>query len=148
MLETNKLTDDFQKTAEMMEVHPIDQIELGRQIEVQDCRLRKKQTAINWDGSVALCCAVYDSSRFTISKSFVDTDFDELQARKYDHDFCKRCFKAGGPGTIELDVINKIDDFAVENQKIRNASPVISIKNGLNVSGPIDIKRTFFESTV
>jgi hypothetical protein len=148
ILETNEISEDFQKTAEMMEVHPIHQLALGRQIEVQDCRLRKKQTAINWDGSVALCCSVYDSSRFTIAKSFVDTDWDELQARKYDHDFCNSCFKAGGPGTVELDVVSKIDDLAIESQINRNASPIISIKNGLNVSGPIDIKKTFFESTV
>lgn len=148
ILETNEITEDFQKTADMMEVHPMHQLALGRQIEVQDCRLRKKQTAINWDGSVALCCSVYDSRRFTIAKSFVDTDWDELQARKYDHDFCNSCFKAGGPGTVELDVVSKIDDLAIESQINRNASPIISIKNGLNVSGPIDMKKTFFESTV
>jgi MoaA/NifB/PqqE/SkfB family radical SAM enzyme len=146
--ETNHFSDDFQRTSEMMEVHPIHQIALGREIKVEDCRLRKKQTAINWDGSVALCCSVYDANRFTIAKSFIDTNWDDLQAIKYNHDFCNRCFKSGGPGTFEAHVVNKIDDLAVENQIKRNSFPVISIKNGLNISGPIDIKQTFFESAV
>ena len=53
------------------------------------CAIRD-QMAINYDGSVALCCAIYDP-RYDIANDFLQTPSSELQSRKYRHDMCDSC---------------------------------------------------------
>jgi hypothetical protein len=60
----------------------------------RDCLLRSEQTAINSDGSVALCCTVFDLEH-TIAPSFLDVDHRELQKRKYEHPLCGECMENG-----------------------------------------------------
>jgi MoaA/NifB/PqqE/SkfB family radical SAM enzyme len=50
----------------------------------------RDQTAINYDGSVALCCALYDPS-YDIAGDFLSTTASELQARKDGHAMCSFC---------------------------------------------------------
>ncbi|MCD4813427.1 radical SAM protein [bacterium] len=75
-----------------------------------DCPLRSQQTAINSDGSVALCCAVYDK-KYDLAGSFLDQSHQTLQQQKYSHPFCQRCMAACGDlyylytGKEELDAI-------------------------------------------
>ena len=57
---------------------------------IYDCELRFNQTAINVDGSVALCCSVYEPSN-QLGVSFLDHDFEALESMKYAHEFCGRC---------------------------------------------------------
>ena len=59
-----------------------------------DCELRFNQTVINYDGSVALCCSVFDESNM-LNVQFLDKDFSELEALKYQHDFCSKCISGG-----------------------------------------------------
>ena len=59
-----------------------------------DCELRFNQTVINHDGSVALCCTVYDRENM-LGVNFLDADFAELEARKYVHPFCETCYRHG-----------------------------------------------------
>lgn len=59
-----------------------------------DCELRFNQTAINFDGSVALCCSVYDRPNM-LGLDFVDTPHAQLEAAKYAHPFCKSCMAHG-----------------------------------------------------
>ncbi len=59
-----------------------------------DCELRFNQTVINHDGSVALCCSVYDDDNM-LGLAFLDHSHVEIERRKYDHPFCARCFKSG-----------------------------------------------------
>ena len=59
-----------------------------------DCELRFNQTNINVDGSVALCCGVYEDANM-LGVQFLDTPHEQLQQRKYQHEFCSRCRKAG-----------------------------------------------------
>ena len=54
--------------------------------------MRFNQTAINHDGSVALCCAVYDQDNM-LGVSFLDEDFVALERRKYAHPFCGDCIR-------------------------------------------------------
>ena len=55
-----------------------------------DCELRFNQTAINFDGTVALCCSVYDAANM-LGVGFLDRTHDELEAMKYAHPFCATC---------------------------------------------------------
>ncbi len=51
-------------------------------------------TTINYDGSVALCCGVYNRENM-LGVNFTDLPHEELQARKYEHEFCKTCYSHG-----------------------------------------------------
>lgn len=55
-----------------------------------DCELRFNQTVINHDGTVALCCSVYDRGNM-LGVNFLDENFAALEARKYNHPFCASC---------------------------------------------------------
>lgn len=57
-----------------------------------DCELRFNQTVINHDGTVALCCTVYDAPNM-LGVSYLDEDFSAIERRKYNHPFCHTCIK-------------------------------------------------------
>lgn len=59
-----------------------------------DCELRFNMTTINYDGSVALCCSVYDQENM-LGVNFLDASHDEIQALKYRHPTCKKCYGYG-----------------------------------------------------
>lgn len=139
-----KMSDAYVELKEKMEVDPLAQMALGRKSSPLDCRLRSKQTAINFDGSVALCCGVYDSRKFTVASSFINTDWNDLQNRKYNHEFCKKCFSAGGPGTLSAEAWSGIDSLAISNQTERGADIVASIADGVKLNGKIDYQELFF----
>lgn len=56
-----------------------------------DCELRFNQTVINHDGSVGLCCCVYDRTSM-LGVNFLDEPLPQIEGRKYRHPFCKTCF--------------------------------------------------------
>jgi MoaA/NifB/PqqE/SkfB family radical SAM enzyme len=58
-----------------------------------DCELRFNQTVINHDGTVALCCSVYDQSNM-LGFEFLDHPHADIERHKYEHSFCKKCIKA------------------------------------------------------
>lgn len=66
----------------------------ARKASSPDCALRSRRTAINSDGSVALCCAVYDR-RHNIAPDFLAAGFAKLQELKYSHPLCGRCMAHG-----------------------------------------------------
>ena len=57
-----------------------------------DCELRFNQTVINHDGTVALCCTVYDRPNM-LGVSFLDEPMADIDARKYRHPFCNVCIR-------------------------------------------------------
>ena len=59
-----------------------------------DCELRFNQTVINHDGSVALCCSVYDKPNM-LGLDFLSTPHAELERAKYRHSFCGTCMSHG-----------------------------------------------------
>lgn len=59
-------------------------------IALPDCQFRQARTTINYDGSVSLCCAVYQPDK-TIAPDFLALDSDALARAKYSHAFCETC---------------------------------------------------------
>jgi organic radical activating enzyme len=59
-----------------------------------DCELRFNQTVINFDGSVALCCGVYDEKNM-LGVHFMETTLEEREELKYSHPFCGTCRSSG-----------------------------------------------------
>lgn len=71
-----------------------EEIRAARRLPSRDCVFRSRRTAINSDGSVALCCGVYDRAN-NIARQFLDVSAEELRARKYAHPLCLRCMDQG-----------------------------------------------------
>lgn len=59
-----------------------------------DCELRFNQTVINHDGSVALCCGVYEDENM-LGVQFLDKSLPEIESLKYSHPFCLDCRSTG-----------------------------------------------------
>lgn len=59
-----------------------------------DCELRFGQTVINHDGTVALCCSVYDRPSM-LGLDFATTPHEAIQAARYAHPFCATCMGHG-----------------------------------------------------
>jgi MoaA/NifB/PqqE/SkfB family radical SAM enzyme len=55
-----------------------------------DCELRFNQTVINHDGTVALCCTVFDQPNM-LGVSYLAEGLDAIEQRKYRHSFCNTC---------------------------------------------------------
>lgn len=67
-------------------------VSLRQKPNIPNCLLRSNQTAINVDGSVALCCAVY-SPDYNVSDNFLDQSHEQLQKAKDIHPMCLVCMK-------------------------------------------------------
>lgn len=91
-----RLEGEDRDIVDLMLDHPILSKILRREklVNVTDCTLRTNMMTINHDGSVALCCGVYDS-RNMLGANFLDLSHEQLQAKKYEHEFCKTCFTHG-----------------------------------------------------
>lgn len=83
-------------TLDLLIEHPTRYVDRIRQrrSERHDCELRANQTVINHDGTVALCCTVYDKPNM-LGLSFVDTPHAELERAKYAHPYCSTCMSRG-----------------------------------------------------
>jgi hypothetical protein len=76
-------------------------VALGEGVE-EACVMRDQEMALNYDGSVALCCNVFDYAN-NVAPDFLAVSHDELQARKNRHELCGPCQKAGYPRSGGLD---------------------------------------------
>lgn len=59
------------------------------------CKLLNKQIALNVEGDVVLCCAVYDMSKYKVA-NFLLNSFSEIQMLKKNNQHCYSCAKLGG----------------------------------------------------
>lgn len=64
--------------------------------QTNDCGLRRDMIPINWDGSVALCCGIYDYG-LNVAPNFLELSHDEIQQRRYAHPLCGPCMSRGVP---------------------------------------------------
>ncbi|MCX7067686.1 MAG: hypothetical protein NTW85_08360 [Methylococcales bacterium] len=82
--------EDMLRIEERLLISAQDGLEIAKRNPLPDCPLRSEQTAINHDGSVSLCCTVYDE-KYIISPSFLQVPRQELQRIKYAHNLCQTC---------------------------------------------------------
>jgi MoaA/NifB/PqqE/SkfB family radical SAM enzyme len=66
------------------------------------CTMLEQEMAINFDGSVALCCNVYDYAN-NVSGDFLASSHEDLQASKRDHHLCGTCMASNYPRSCGLD---------------------------------------------
>jgi MoaA/NifB/PqqE/SkfB family radical SAM enzyme len=94
-----------------------------------DCKLRSNQTAINSNGSVALCCATFNS-KYNISDNFLQISHEDLQKLKNLHPLCGECMSHGIHMGAVYEPFDAIDRAAQENVAAFNKSIIsISQKN-------------------
>jgi hypothetical protein len=59
-----------------------------------DCLLRSRQTTIDFDGRLTLCCGVFDSANY-LAAGFLDLPHEAIQRLKYAHPLCTECMRNG-----------------------------------------------------
>jgi tetratricopeptide (TPR) repeat protein len=60
-----------------------------------DCELRFNMTAINYDGSISLCCGTTKNLSDEIGQKtyFLENSASEIESMKYKHSFCSTCME-------------------------------------------------------
>lgn len=58
------------------------------------CRLRDSQISLDFQGSVMLCCGVFDAAGYTIG-NFMDMPLERIQVLRQNHSMCKHCMHHG-----------------------------------------------------
>jgi MoaA/NifB/PqqE/SkfB family radical SAM enzyme len=91
------------------------------------CVMREQEMALNYDGSVALCCNVFDYAN-NVAPDFLTVGHDELQARKNRHELCGPCQKAGYPQSCGLDGHPEILRIAAARAREAATVPVELVK--------------------
>jgi|CXWL01.1.fsa_nt_gi MoaA/NifB/PqqE/SkfB family radical SAM enzyme len=66
------------------------------------CLMRDQEMALNYDGSVSLCCNVFDYTH-SVAPDFLTTGHAELQALKDANPLCGPCMASGFPKSCGLD---------------------------------------------
>ena len=100
-----------QALVSLMLIKPEEQLQLAQPYKQADCLLWE-YPVINFDGSAALCCAVYDY-QYNIADNFLEVSHPELDARRKTHKMCKICMNKGlhqaaiGAARPELDMLIK-----------------------------------------
>lgn len=75
---------------------PLDEaLEAARKYSDRPCKLLNNQVTLNVEGDVALCCAVYDMSKYKVA-NFLTSSFAEIQAVRKTNKLCYSCTKFGG----------------------------------------------------
>ena len=104
---TAELATDQAAKGLLMHPATLSQINRERRTGRFDCEARFNMTAINFDGSVALCCCTF-SPELQVHPDFLASSHQELEALKYAHPFCETCTRAGFDYTVN-DVLPALD---------------------------------------
>ncbi len=76
------------------------------------CVMREQEMTLNYDGSVALCCNVFDYAH-NVAPDFLTTPHDDLQVLKAHNQLCGPCMAAGFPQSCGLDHDPRIQAIAL-----------------------------------
>lgn len=55
------------------------------------------QININWDRSVALCCASFEREATTVSSDFLKDPLEAIEKKRHSHELCRKCWRLGIP---------------------------------------------------
>ena len=122
----NELPDSEKDLVDNLNFHPLQQVIMSRPYRSNDldCEIRANMTTINYDGSVALCCGVYNQENM-LGVNFTDLPHEELQARKYEHEFCKTCYSYG----LQFQSARAEDENPIGARKLAHIERAISATN-------------------
>ncbi len=69
-------------------------VQVAKTFKDEPCSFPVSLLTIDWRGEVQLCCAIYDSSRFSLG-SYINTPSGIIEEKMRNHLFCKECTKQG-----------------------------------------------------
>lgn len=132
----NPLPQKDRDLISLMLIKPEEQLELAQPYKKMDCPLLD-YTTINFDGSTALCCGVYDY-RNNIADNFLDVDCIELAERKKKHPLCSQCMGMGLHMAAAQAARSELD--ALVNERLKKFGSKIRKDDSL-------VRRHFFENS-
>lgn len=88
-------SEEDKKLMDMLLVNIDDALKIARLYKNRPCQLLEKNIAINWDGSVSLCCASFDPNKTIVKEDFLSVSLSEIQEAKYKNSLCNKCIKYG-----------------------------------------------------
>ncbi len=98
----DKFTPEDRELLDRLVLSLDEAIAISKTAQSARCYLQEHQTVINHDGSVALCCTVYDPA-YWIGESFLELTNEEIASRKHAADLCNDCMS------------NSLHDYAMYN---------------------------------
>ena len=128
------LSREDQRLIDLLAIHPRELKAIHLPFKDSECTLRSSQTAINFDGSVSLCCGVWDDA-YKIAEDFCGISHDALQQRKYASPFCALC-RDNAQHMVAVNYnVKQIDEIAQANvmkhihrkKPMKTDAPAISI---------------------
>lgn len=94
IVEQGQVRAEDQAILERLVVDIDDLIAFGRQHRMPVCTTQLRQTVINADGSLGLCCSVYDA-QYNVAPDFLALAPQDVQRLKAEHSFCAACMADG-----------------------------------------------------
>lgn len=74
---------------------PLDNaISASQRYKSNSCPLQTEQITLDYQGNVQLCCALYDSQKYSLAP-YVSTPIEQIQRLKLGHDMCSQCTNLG-----------------------------------------------------
>lgn len=89
-------------------------IEVAKAKRTTDCILRSRQYALDAEGNVSLCCAVYDSNERIVG-NYLNDPHEVLLAKKYANPICGTCMKHGLHVLATYGAPKEFDELAFNN---------------------------------
>lgn len=90
-----QLTPDDYEILKLLPIPLDDAMKIALRYKSKPCALLSSQIVINAFAEVQLCCAVYDSNRFTIA-NYLNTPLRRVQELRHSHPMCSKCTNVGG----------------------------------------------------
>ena len=101
-------------------------IEVAKQAASPSCHLQTGQTVINHDGSVSLCCTVYDPIN-RIASDFRALSREEVENQKRNHPLCSKCMSHGLHDYAMYNPSDLWDSMAMQKQIERGQRYITSM---------------------
>jgi len=100
-----KITEEDKAIIDRLAIPLKDMLQAARLRKDRPCKLKDSQMTMDCQGRVQLCCAVFDSTRFTLA-NFLDHSKDEFQEKKDMNEMCTKCMDRGLHAYATYDVPN------------------------------------------
>ena len=116
-LDGEQLSEKDNELLDLLLISPKERMELALPYKQYDCHIRSDIISIDYDGSVPLCCATYETTGYTMAPDFTQISHDDLQSKRYQHELCKECMNKAQHVAAMHEPRDKI--FKLGNQRIQ-----------------------------
>jgi MoaA/NifB/PqqE/SkfB family radical SAM enzyme len=116
----NDVSNEDKSTISNLLISIEDSIKISNKKEDNSCHLYENQIVINFDGTISLCCGVYDP-RYLLSKNILKHSlFDIQESKSKFSQYCKKCTEIGIHNYLMAKNENEIKSFVKERYNLKN----------------------------